>query len=147
MANAFRTSLVMSKALADAFDDRINTGGAVASVRLYDDTAARPADVDTAISTQVLLAELLMNATAFGAAADAAPGGIITAAAIGDDVSADATGTLVFFRIVSDNSGSPDDECGGEAGTSGADLNMNTLAITSGSTVSITAMTVTMPES
>ena len=50
------------------------------------------------------------------------------------------------FRIRSDNSGTPDDVCDGECGTAASDLNLNTLEITSGSTVSITAMVVTMPE-
>lgn len=142
MANLFKISNVAAKALADAFDTEINVGGAVASIRIL--TTPRPADPDTA-ETGSILAELLMSAVAFGAATDAAPGGLITAAAIGDATAGD-TGTAAYFRIRNDNSGSPDDVCDGEIGTSGADLNLNTLEITSGSTVSITDMTVTMPE-
>ena len=143
MANNFRISNVAAKSLADAFDVEINVGGAVASVRIL--SGAQPTDPDTA-EAGTLLAELLGAATFFGAATDAAPGGLITAAAINDDVSADNTGTAGYFRIRNDNSGTPDDVCDGECGTSGADLNFNTLAITSGSTVSITSFTVTMPE-
>lgn len=143
MANDFRISNVAAKSMADAFDDIINTGAAVASVRIL--TTPRPADPDTT-ETGTLLAELLGNAVFFGAAIDGDPGGEITAAAINDDVSADNTGTAAYFRIRSDNSGTPDDVCDGECGTSGADLNLNTLEITGGSTVSITSMVVTMPE-
>ncbi len=143
MANNFRISNVAAKRLADSFDDEINVGAAVASIRIL--VGGQPTDPDTA-ETGLLLAELLMTAVAFGAATDAAPGGLITAAAIADDTNADNTGTAGYFRIRNDNSGTPDDVCDGEAGTSGADLNLNTLEITSGSTVSITAMTVTMPE-
>ncbi len=143
MALNFRISNVAAKRLADSFDDEVNVGGAVASVRIL--SGGQPADPDVA-ETGTLLAELLMSATAFGAATDQAPGGRITAAAISDDVSADNTGTAGYFRIRNDNSGTPDDVCDGECGTSGADMNLNTLEITSGSTVSITAMTVDMPE-
>ncbi len=143
MANNFRISNVAAKRLADSFDDEINVGGAVASVRIL--SGSQPADPDT-VESGTLLAELLMTAVAFGAATDGAPGGLLTAAAIADDASADNTGTAGYFRIRNDNSGTPDDVCDGECGTSGADLNLNTLEITSGSTVSITAMTVTMPE-
>ena len=144
MATNFRISNVAAKAMADALDDEVNVGGAVASIRIL--SGAQPADPDT-VEAGTLLAELLMSATAFGAATDAAPGGLITAAAISDDSNADNTGTAGYFRVRNDNSGAPDDVCDGEVGAGGADLNMNTVEITSGSTVSITAMTVTMPES
>ena len=86
---------------------------------------------------------------AFGAAADAAPGGVATAGAVADDTSANATGTLGWLRASSSNSQftALDDLIDGEAGTSGADFNYNTLAIESGATVSLTSWTVTMPES
>lgn len=142
MANLFKISNVAAKDMADAFDAVVNVGGAVASIRIL--TTPRPADPDTA-ETGTLLAELLMNAVAFGAAADGDPGGELTAAGIGD-ATAGNTGTAAYFRIRNDNSGSPDDVADGEIGTSGADLNLNTLEITSGSTVSITSMIVTMPE-
>ncbi len=110
-------------------------------------TGAQPADPDTAV-TGTLLFTLVCAATAFGAAADAAPGAIATAGAIADDTSADATGTLGYCRASSVASGiTPDDDhIDGEAGVSGADFNFNTLAIVSGATVSMTSWTVTMPE-
>ena len=87
-----------------------------------------------------------MSDPAFGAATDANPGGLLTASAIADDTSADATGTAGYFRMRATGAGA-DDVADGECSTAGADMNFNTTAITAGSTVSITSMTVTMPES
>lgn len=143
MANNFRISNAAAKALADAFDDAVNIGSTASTIAIR--TGAQPADPDTAASG-TLLATLTASDPMFGAAADANPGGRITASAITDDSSADATGTAGYFRISATGSGA-DDVADGECGTSGADLNFNTLSITSGSTVSITSFTVTMPES
>lgn len=143
MANNFRISNVAAKALADAFDDAINAGTAAAQIDIR--TGAQPADPDTA-ATGTLLATLTMSEPAFGAASDGAPGGLLTASAITDDTSADATGTAGYFRMRAVGGTPADDVADGECGTSGADLNFNTTSITAGSTVSITSLTVTMPE-
>lgn len=143
MANNFNISNVAAKALADAFDDQVNIGSTAATIAIY--TASQPADPDTAVGAQTLLATLTFSDPAFGAATDANPGGLLTASAITSDSSADATGTAAWFRISATGTGA-DDVADGECGTSGSDLNFNTTSITSGSTVSITSFTVTMPE-
>lgn len=143
MALNFRISNAAAIRLADAFDDEVNVGSTAAAIDIR--TGAQPADPDTA-ATGTLLATLTMSDPAFGAAADANPGGRITASAITSDTSADATGTAGYFRIRATGTGA-DDVADGECGTSGADLNFNTTSITSGSTVAITSLTVTMPES
>lgn len=142
MAVNFKITNNVAKALANAFATQAD-GGSGALIRIYD--GAQPTDADTAIGAQVKLAELAMSGTAFGAATDANPGGLITAAAITNDSSADATGTAAWFRIVDQNAGNT--ICDGSVGTSSADLILNTVAITAGSVVAITSMTVTMPES
>ena len=78
----------------------------------------------------------------------AAPGGLLTLGGVPlSDASADnAIDPATYFRIRNDNSGSPDDVCDGEIGTSGSDLNLNTTAISAGSIVTLNSMTVTMPE-
>ncbi len=146
MANNFRVSNSTAKRLADAVDDEVNVGGAVASMRLLN--GAQPADPDTA-ETGTLGAEILFGAVAFGGATDAAPGGLITLAGVPlSDASADAAiDPATYFRIRNDNSGTPDDVCDGEIGTSGADLNLNTTAISAGAIVTLNSMTVNMPES
>ena len=142
MANNFKISNEVAKAMADAFTTYVD-GGTAALIRIYD--GAQPTDPDTAIGAQVLLAELTMSATSFGAAADANPGGRITANAITDDSAANATGTAAWFRMVTQNAGNT--ICDGSVGTSGADMNLNTTSIVVNATVSITSMIVTQPES
>jgi len=125
----------------DGVVDAVDTGGA-GSLRIY--AGSVPADADAALaSANTLLAQLTMSATAFGNAADAAPGATATANAITDDSSADATGTATFFRILN---GSGTVIIQGSVGTSGEDLNLNTVSIVAGATVSVTSLTVTMPE-
>lgn len=112
-------------------------------------TTPRPANVDDAVTGTLLFALNTNTKPAFGAAVDANPGAIATASAIDDDTSADNTGTLAYVRAsASSVIDTPlDDHIEGEAGTSGADFNFNTLAIVAGATVSLTSWTVTMPES
>jgi hypothetical protein len=116
---------------ADAVCVRLNTG----YLRIYD--GAQPTDADTAIGAQVLLAELRWNATAFAAAVN----GVATANAITPDSSANATGTAAWFRALeSDGATAVFD---GSVGTSGANLNVNSVAISSGAAVSVSAYTYT----
>ena len=143
MANNFNLSNAAAKALADAFDDAVNIGSTASTIAIYDGSQAT--DPDTAIGAQVLLATLTGSDPMFGAASDSNPGGLLTASAITSDSSADATGTASWFRIRATGSGA-DDVADGTCGTSGSDLNFNTVSITSGSTVAITAFTVTMSE-
>jgi hypothetical protein len=141
-----RISNEVAQLMANAGVDNLDEGtlGAVIQGR----TGAQPADPDTAV-TGTNLFTMTASATAFGAATDAAPGALKTANAITDDSSADATGTLGYVRASSSSvADTPlDDHIDGEAGTSGADWNFNTLSIVSGSTVSATSWTVTQPES
>lgn len=142
MANNFRISNVSAIALANTFDDQVNIGSTASVIDIR--SGGQPADPDTG-ATGTLLATLTFSDPAFGAATDGNPGGLLTASAITSDTSADATASAGYFRMRATGTGA-DDVADGEVGTSGADLNMNTIAITAGSTVSITSMTVTMPE-
>lgn len=141
MANNFNISNAAAKALADAFDDAVNIGSTASVIDIRSGT--QPADPDTA-ATGTLLATLTFSDPAFGSATDANPGGLLTASAITSGTAV-ATATAGYFRIRATGTGA-DDVADGEVGTSGCDLNFNTTSITSGSTVSITSMTVTMPE-
>jgi hypothetical protein len=64
----------------------------------------------------------------------------MTANAITDDSSANATGTASWFRIT-DSAGNA--VVDGDVGTSGSDLNLNTVSITSGVQVSVTSLVLT----
>ena len=126
----------------DAIVDSLDEGSTAATIRGR--SGAQPADPD-ATETGTLLFTLTMTDPAFGAAADNAPGALATAAAITDDSSADATGTLGYCRCGATGTGA-DDHIDGEAGASGADFNFNTVSIVSGATVSMTSFTVSLPQ-
>ncbi len=140
---AFNTTISNARAIVacDGLVDALDAGAGPATVQIR--TGTQPAGPDTA-ATGTLLATLTFSDPAFGAAVDAAPGAIATANAITDDTSADATGTAGYFRVLDSDSLAITD---GECGTSGSDMNFNTLAIEIGANVSITDWTITMPES
>lgn len=105
-------------------------------LRIYSGT--QPAGPGTAITTQTLLAQLALSATAAGAASS----GVLTFSSITSDSSADASGTATWFRITtSGGTGILD----GTVGTSSADLILNTTSIVAGGPVSVTSLTVTLP--
>ena len=129
MANNLKMSSTAVNAQADALSDLLDNG----YLRVYDGT--QPANANTAITTQVLLAELRFNATA----APAASSGVLTMNSITQDSSADNTGTATWFRALkSDGSTVVFD---GSVGTSGCDLNLGSTSITSGASVAVTSMT------
>src|SRR5947208_6344158 len=114
--------------MADVIGNAADTG----FLRIYDGT--QPANADTAVTGQVLLAELLFGADAFAPAA----AGVATANPLTADSSANATGTASWFRCLkSDGTTALFD---GSVGASGADLNLNTTAIQVGAQVSVTAL-------
>ena len=108
-------------------------------LRFYDGT--QPANADTAISSQVLLAELRFNATA----APAAAAGVATYNAITEDGSANATGTATWFRALKSDGTTVIFD--GSVGTSGANINMNSVSFISGAPVRVTAFTFTAQKS
>jgi len=95
--------------------------------------------------TGTTLATITLNDPAFGAASS----GVATADLTGglSDTSADATGTAAGFALQSVNSGTPTTVISGDVGTSGTDIIIDNTSITSGQTVNLTALTVTVPAS
>jgi hypothetical protein len=126
-----KLSNAAASAAADAVVDLLDNG----YIRIYDGTQAT--DADTAVGAQVLLAELRWNATAFGAASN----GVATANAITSDSSANATGTASWFRALSSNGTTVIFD--GSVGVSSANLNLNSVSISSGATVAISSFTYT----
>ena len=130
-------ALSFTTALRNDRLDRITAAvGASGFLRIYDATGGVPANVGTALGSQVLLAELTCNATF----APAASGGVLTLNAITQDSSANATGTAAFFRLFTSGGTAI---VQGTVGTSGADLNLNTTSIVSGGPVQVTSFTIT----
>jgi hypothetical protein len=121
-------------AMLDEITADIDSGAGAGTLRIYDGSV--PADADTALSGNTLLAQLTMS----GPSAGSASGGDWTASSITSDSSADATGTASFFRILDSDTNVV---MQGTVGTSGADLNLNSVSITSGDTVAVTSFVIT----
>lgn len=119
--------------LRNAQLDAITTfAGNAALLRIYD--GSRPATGGTATT---LLAELTCGSP-FAAASSS---GTLTANAITQDSSANATGTATWFRIV--KSDGTTHVLDGSVGTSGADLNLTSTSIVATEPVSVTSLVVT----
>jgi len=131
----------VAKSMADDFTASLDAGTA-GVFRILDGSI--PADADTA-ETGTLGGTLTCSATSSPSATDAGPGALLTFSAITDDSSADASITTTYFRLLTQTGGTVIAQ--GQCGTSGQELNWNTVSITSGSTLSITSFTVTLPES
>jgi hypothetical protein len=114
----------------DAAFDQLNSG----KLRGYDGT--QPTDADTALGAQVLLFDCALGSTAFAAASSASK----AANAITNDSSADATGTLTWFSLLTSGSVRKFD---GSAGTGTVNLVMNTASIVAAAAVSVTSLTMT----
>lgn len=126
MALGYVTTLRNTR--ADAITTAIGASGLL---RIYDGT--RPA---TGGSATTLLAELALSATFAGAAS----GGVLTASAITQDSSANASGTATWGRLTTSGGTAVVDF---SVGTSGSDLNLTTTAIVATQPVSVTSFVIT----
>jgi hypothetical protein len=143
MANGFYVTNTTAQAMATAIETAIDAGTA-AVIEIYAGTV--PADADATPSSPTLLASLTCSGT-FGTVSTGVAGtgtGLITAGSITSDTSADNTGTAAYFRIKTQTGGTA--VCQGTVGVSSADLILNTVSITAGSTVAVTSATITVPE-
>ncbi len=132
----------VAQSLLTAFETAANAGTA-AVIQGYAANIGRPADADAA-NTNTLLFTLTCAASLFTSKTDGAPNAVGTLDTVTDDSSADASATLDFFRMSTQSAGTV--VLQGVAGTSASDLNMNTLSITSASTISLTSGTITVQE-
>src|ERR1044071_9181843 len=107
--------------LLTSLETDINAGTA-AVINGYAANIGRPADADAA-NTNTLLFQLTCSASVFTSKTDGAPGAVGTFAAITQDSSADATGTLDFFRLLTQSGGTVCFQ--GSAATATADMIIN----------------------
>lgn len=125
-------------ALSNTVLNDVNTSvGTTSSFVIY--AGVQPADVSSATTAaNVAVATLTpTQANAFGAASAR----VLTANAIASDSSA-AGGTAAWFSIIKTTGMRVID---GSVGVSGADLNLNSVTISTGASVAISAFTVTGP--
>jgi len=133
MASNINLSTTSVNAQANALAALANSG----YLRLYN--GDQPATANTALTTQLLLAELVMNTTAFGAAV----AGVVTANSITADSSANASGDPTFYRVFKSDGVSP--VWDGTVGSSSTyDIWMSSTGILAGAQVSVTSMTHTV---
>lgn len=126
----------LTTAVRDDMLDLIVTAiGSNGLLRIYD--GSQPAGPGTAVSSQNLLAELALSATA-----GTVSGGVLTFGTITQDSSANATGTATWYRVTTSGGTGVVD---GSVGTSGADLNLNTTSIVTGGPVAVSSFTYTAP--
>ncbi len=133
-----KISTIARNAACDAIVDLIDADTNGGTIKIY--TGSQPTNPQTALGAQVLLATLTFSTTAFGSAST----GVATASAITSDSSIDATGTAAWARIA-DESG--DVIADVTVGTSGADINFNSVSFVATGTCAISSMTMTVPES
>jgi hypothetical protein len=146
MANSFVASYSVAAAMANTITTQLDQGGSGHPPLIDIYAGTPPASPDAATTGTTLLAELTCSSVAFGAATNGSPGAVITANSITSTTNAAATGTAAFFRLSGYVTSSYQPMLQGSVGTSGCDMNLNTTAITSGSTVSITSATITHPQ-
>lgn len=119
----------LRNARADQIKTAVDAGAGAGKLRIYDGT--RPATGGTATT---LLAELIMTDPSFPAAS----GGVLTASAIADDTSADATATATWGRLL-DSTNVVVLDFSVSATGGGGDLQLTVAAITTGVRVSVTS--------
>jgi hypothetical protein len=122
--------------MQDAATVKLDAGSSGATIKIY--TGTQPANADTALSGNTLLATLTMT----DPAGPASSSGTFTASAITEDAAADATGTATFARVA-DSAGVTVFDC--TVGTSGEVVNLNTVSIVTGGPVRITSCTLSIP--
>lgn len=135
MSSNVKLSALTKNARLDAITTKVGANGVL---NIYSGT--QPASPDTAISTQVLLATLALNATF----APPASAGVLTMNAISSGTGSVAAGSggtpAAWFRITNSGGTAVID---GTVGLTGSDLNINNLSIATGQTVSVASGTIT----
>ena len=131
MASALKYAVTLKNTMLDAITTAISTSGLL---RIYSGT--QPTNPDTALSGNTLLAELALSSTAAGAASSS----VLTFSTITADSSADATGTAAFGSFLTSGGTRKVDF---SVGTSGSDLNLNTVSIVAAANVAVTSAAIT----
>lgn len=111
--------------------------GASGFLRIYD--GSQPADADTAIGAQTLLAECPLSATA----AAAASGGVLTFNAITSEDSAPDSGTATWFRVVTSAGAAVFDGDVSTVAAGTGDLQLDSTSITATQVVNVNSLTIT----
>ena len=135
MASDVRFSTACLNAMLDTIKTTLGTS---AELRFYDGT--KPANADTAITTQNLLAQLpLTTPDEFGAAASRT----ITANSITTDTTANATGTASWASLVKSDGTRVVDLTVGVSADS-ADITVDNKNFQAGAAIAVTSLSITL---
>lgn len=138
MSSNMKYKATLKDTQLDAITTALGTSGLL---QIY--SGSQPASPDTAVTSQVKLAELALSATA--AAAVSTTSHVWTANAItnGTGTAGASTGTNATWYRACKSDGTA--EIDGTIGATGADLNLNNINIATGQVVSVTSWTITHP--
>ncbi|MTK11609.1 MAG: hypothetical protein F8N39_05810 [Clostridiaceae bacterium] len=131
MASSLHVSFTAANAQATALSALCNSG----FIDIF--STAQPATPETAPGGTAL-ATLQFGATAFGAPVN----GVLTANAI-SGVTIVNSGTAVWFRVTKSDHTTPVFD--GSCGTSAADMVINSVALSSGASLTVSSLTYTVP--
>lgn len=134
MAN-LRIAVAVRNSMMTAMLNAIDAGAGPGTIKFY--TGTQPANGDAALSGNTLLGTLTFSDPSGTVAT-----GTLTFSAITEDSVADATGTATWARI-QDSVGTNVDDV--DVGTSGATINLNTVAIVAGGPIRITSGSISIP--
>jgi hypothetical protein len=133
-----RLSTTARNALANAIKTAIDAGAGAGTIKIY--SGAQPATPQDAPATaNVLLGTLTFSKPSFPTGTV----GVITASAITQDSSADASGTAAWARLADSDGNAIMDV---DVGTTGCTINLNTTTVVSGGPIAITSATITVPQ-
>ncbi len=134
---ALRLAAGSRSAAADAVVGRINAGSGPGTIKVY--TGSQPATPATS-PTGTLLATFTLNDPAYGAASTGVAALSVSPALSTTGV---AAGDAGWFRVADSDGNTVFD---GACATSGAELNMSTVTVSIGLTVTITSGSYTQPQ-
>ncbi len=140
MANV-RIAVATRNAMLQALADKIDGGAASPSngtLKLY--TGTQPANADTGLSGNTLLATLTFQETCAASIAS----GVLTFALMDSDTSADNNGTATWARIADSAGATVFDGDVGQSGD-GKTITMNSTTVVAGTTIAETSATLTYP--
>ena len=127
----------LSDAAANAACNAVTVLANGGSIKLY--SGVQPTNGNTALGAQVLLATLVLSATAFAPAV----GGVAAANAITPATIA-VSGTATWFRVLKSDGVSVVFD--GSIGTAGCNYNMNSNVLSAGATAAMTGLTYSIVE-
>lgn len=132
----YKIDLFSRTALAAALADLINLGTSPVEIKFY--TGVPPATPLTAVTTQTLLGTLVCSDPAV-----TATGPQVVFDVIGQDPTADASGTAAWARVIYDDGDKAIDVDVTDNAGAGV-IKINTVTIVAGGPIQITAFTITM---